>query len=195
MHILIATQNLDKFRIISGMLKKCELEDSIFKNLKDLNVSSQSEESGTLINRANLKASFAQKNVDIANNIDLFIGVDDGMKFKGNETNVDSKIVTENILTNNLLEIGELLIIVRAFSFIDKEGKTIDEFETEIPFKFIGNSKNIRSEETKYPLSHVLSTVRNDEAIVAMDENDSLEYYLEFSRDRILKALTKININ
>jgi len=148
-----------------------------------------------LINRAYLKASFAQQTVDESNNIDLFVGVDDGMKFKGNDTNVDSKVITENILENNLLEIGEVLTIVRAFSFVDKNGKKIDEFETEIPFKFLGNSKNIKSEETKYPLSNVLSTIRNKEAIIEMDENDSLEYYLEFSRERIIQALTKLNIN
>lgn len=195
MKVLIATQNLDKFKIISGMLKKCGLEDSTFFNLKDVNVLTQSEENGTLVNRAMLKATFAQKNIANPLEMDLFVGVDDGMKYKGNETNVDSKVVTENILSNNLLEIGEILTIVRAFAFVDNKGQIIDQFETEIPFKFIGNLKNIKSEETKYPLSHVLSTIRNKDAIIAMDENDSLDYYLEFSKDRILEALKKVIVN
>lgn len=192
MNILIATQNQDKFRIIKGLLSNCGLSDCSFKNLSDVNIKSQAEEHGSLVNRALMKAEYACSTIDKSEQIDIYVGIDDGMKYKNGKTDENSKEITEKILRHDLLDIGETLVIVRAFVFLDKEGVIIDKFETELPYKFIGNSNNIQLQDAKYPLSHVLSTLEGEKSLVEMGEKESMDYYLLFSRKNIEETVGKI---
>lgn len=192
MNILIATQNQDKFRIIKGLLFNCGLSDCLFKNLSDVNIESQAEEYGNLINRALMKAEYACNAIDKSEQIDIFVGIDDGMKYKNGKTNENSKEITEKILRHDLLDIGETLVIVRAFVFLDNEGTVIDKFETEIPYKFIGNANNIQLQDAKYPLSHVLAPLEGEESLVEMGEKESMDYYLLFSRRNIEETVSKV---
>jgi len=192
MNILIATQNQDKFRIIKGLLSNCGFSDCLFKNLNDVNIGSQSEEHGDLMNRALMKAQYAYNTIDKGQQIDIYVGVDDGMKYKNGKTDENSKEITEKILHHDLLDIGETLIIVRAFAFLDKKGNVINKFETEIPYRFMGNINNIELQDMKYPLSHVLSPLEGNKSLVEMGEEESMSYYLIFSREKIEKAISKI---
>lgn len=192
MKILIATQNQDKFRIVKGLLSNCGLSECEFKNLNDVNIASQTEEYGSLINRALMKAQYAHEVIGEDQQIDIFVGVDDGMKYKGGETDGNSKEITEKILCHNLLDVGEVLVIVRAFALLDKNGATIDEFETEIPYKFLGNINNIQPQDAKYPLGCVLSPLDGDKPLTEMGDEASMDYYLKFSRERISDAVNKI---
>lgn len=193
MNILIATQNQDKFRIIKGLLYNCGLSDCLFKNLSDVNIESQSKEYGDLMNRALMKAQYAYNAIDNKEQIDVYVGVDDGMKYKNGKTDENSKEITENILHHNLLDIGETIINVRALVFLDREGNAIDKFEIEFPFKFIGNKNNIQLQAARYPLSHVLSSLEGEKSMAEMGEEESMSYYLLFSREKIQKAVSKIN--
>jgi hypothetical protein len=192
MNILIATQNQDKFRIIKGMLSNCGLSDCSFKNLSDVNIKSQAEEYGDLINRALMKAEYALNAVDKSEQIDIYVGVDDGMRYKNGETDENSKEVTEKILRHDLLSVGETLVNVRALVFLDREGKIIDKFELELPFKFIGNKNNIQLQDARYPLSHVLSFLEGEKSMVEMGEEGSMDYYLLFAREKIERVVSKI---
>jgi hypothetical protein len=193
MNILIATQNQDKFRIIKGLLSNCGLSDCLFKNLNDVNIESQSEEYGDLINRALMKAQYAHNAIDKEEQIDIFVGVDDGMKYKNGKTDENSKEITEKILHHDLLDIGEALINVRALVFLDREGKVIDKFEIEFLFKFIGNKNNIKLQDARYPLSHVLSSLEGEKSMAEMGEEESMSYYLLFPREKIVEAVSKID--
>jgi len=192
MNILIATQNSDKFRIGKGLLSECGLADSCFKNLGDVNISSQTEEYGDVINRALMKAQNAYRAIDKNERIDIFMGQDDGMKYKNGETDANSKEVVEKILHHNLLDIGETLIIVRAFALLNGRGEIIDKFETETPYKFIGNPKNIQLLDNKYPLSFVLSSLEGRKSMAEMGEEEAMKYYLRFSGERMKEAVEKI---
>lgn len=185
MNILIATQNQDKFWIVKGLLSNCGLSDCLFKNLNDVNIQSQSEEYGDLMNRALMKAQHACNVVDKSEQIDIYVGVDDGMKYKNGKTDANSKEVVEKILCQNFLSVGETLINVRAFAFLNRNGKAMDKFEIELPFKFIGNKNNVRPQTAKYPLRRVLSTLEGEKPLAEMSEEESMEYYLLFARRRI----------
>lgn len=191
MKVIVATQNQDKFKIIQSLLSETGLNEAEYLSLKDLNIESQAEETGSLINRAEQKALFAAKTL-IMNNIsfDLIVGADDGMKLVGKDTDENSKEITENILNNNLLKVGENLIIVRAFAFVNSKGEVAQSFETEIPFKFIGNSKGITSQEFKYPLSYVLAPINKELSVKEMSDKDSLNYYLEYCRKSLEENVT-----
>jgi len=78
------------------------------------------------------------------------------------------------------------------FAIIDKEGKIIDKFETEIPYKFMGNTNNIRLQDMKYPLSHVLSPLEGNKSMIEMGQEEAMSYYLLFSREKIERTISKI---
>lgn len=192
MNVLIATQNQDKFRIVKGLLSDCGLSDCLFKNLNDVGIESQSEECGDLINRALMKARHAYDAISEKGQIDIYVGVDDGMRYKNGKTDENSKEITGQILCHDLLDIGETIINVRAFVFLDKEGRVADKFEIELPFKFIGNKNNIQLQAARYPLSHVLSSLKGEKSMAEMGEGESMDYYLLFSRERMGRAISKI---
>lgn len=185
MNILIATQNQDKFWIVKGLMSNCGLSDCSFKNLNDVNIKSQSEEYGDLMSRALMKAQYACDAVGKGEQIDIYVGVDDGMKYKNGKTDANSKEIVEKILCQNFLSVGEMLINVRAFAFLDRDGKIMDKFEIELPFKFVGNKNNVRPQTARYPLRRVLSTLEGEKPLAEMSEEESMDYYLLFARKRI----------
>lgn len=181
------------FESSKRLLSNCGLSDCLFKNLNDVNIESQSEEYGDLINRALTKAQYAYNFLDKKEQIDIYVGVDDGMRCKNGKTDENFKEITEKILCHNLLDIGEKIINVRALVFLDREGKAIDKFEIEFPFKFIGNKNNIQLQAARYPLSHVLSPLEGEKSMAKMSEEESVNYYLLFSREKIEEVVSKIN--
>ena len=81
---------------------------------------------------------------------------------------------------------------MRAFALLDRQGEVIDKFETETPYKCIGNSNNLQFMDNKYPLSFVLSPVDDKKSMAEMGEEEALKYYLRFSGERIKEAVEKI---
>ena len=73
-NIVIATQNLDKFLLVTHLLKDLGLSKWNFKNLWDFKIYDQVEETGTAEDRAIQKAvAFAESQPD-TNNIDVVLG-------------------------------------------------------------------------------------------------------------------------
>lgn len=192
MRILIATQNPDKFRIVKSLLSRCGLPDCEFKSLTDVNIASQTKEYGTLKNRALMKAQYAYAAIGKSKKFGAYIGIDDGMKYKDGDINENSKEITENILSNGFLEIGEKIINVRAFAFLNEEGRVLDQFEAEIPFKFIGNPRGIELQNAGYPLGYVLAPLEGDKPMREMETEKAMDYYLLFLGKYLKKSISKI---
>ncbi len=191
--VLIATHNEDKFVIVRDLLISSGLDEAEFHNLRDFGVLSQVTEIGSVKNRAYMKAREAYNKLKgSGEQIDIYIGSDDAMQMPDGAVRVDSKEVTNEILNDGLLDIDELLTIVRAFSFIDKHGTEISRFETRIPFKFVGVTNNINEVKNKYPLNYVLSPMDSDTTIANMSYNESMNYYLRFCKNTLHNKLKEI---
>ncbi|MDD3190157.1 MAG: hypothetical protein PHI66_00460 [Candidatus Pacebacteria bacterium] len=165
-----------------------------FLDLIDSGLQSQGEEHGSSINKALEKALHSYKEAGRRGNIDIYVGADDRMKYEGSEDGDDSKSVVDRILRGEILKEGELLIIVRAFAFLDRQGNMIDKFETEIPYKFMGNSAGVRREDFKYPLNHVIAALGESKSLYEMGDEKAMDYYLRYSEEKIKLAIGKIRL-
>lgn len=192
--ILIATKNSDKFLIATGMLKELGLKDYEFVNLHGLNVRENIKEKGTILDRAKQKANFYQK-VIVKNKIPgitAVLGIDDGIKLLSRKTIAsNSKQMTDKILSGELVSVGEIVLIARAFALNLTENNTKDACITNMPFIFLGNKENTKREEEKYPLSRVFGLLNSKKSITATNEKECLKYYLRYSRKE-LNNLCKI---
>lgn len=180
--ILIATRNKDKFRIISKLLSTSLFKGYNFYSLFDLEDKIIDKvENGNLLNRSLEKAKNVYDNIS-NNNYDFIIGVDDGIKLKDSiKENV--KVYIKRIIDDEYLIQGEIVYIVRAYTFIDKNGK-IKSILTEIPFKYKKLEKSFKIEENSYPLSYVLMPLNSQKTIIDQSEDDSNDYYLEYSNEK-----------
>ena len=107
------------------------------------------------------------------------MGIDDSIKMKCKIIE-NVKDYINDILFNNYLEKDEIVYILRAYSFIDQNGKEISIF-TEVPFSFKPLQYDFKVEENSYPLSHVLSPIDKNIAVINMTEDESNNYYLKHS--------------
>lgn len=198
MKLLIATKNLDKYKIVTNLLLRCN-SNLKFYNLRDLNIDSNIKEVGTIADRAKQKALFYQKYLkqnSMIDNIDWVIGVDDGIGFsKKDEGNPNSKELTDKILSNQCVNTGDKVWIKRAYSVIGKNNQ-IMVCTTSIPFIFFGNRTSVKRQDNKYPLSRVFGVIDDNArlTIAEMDFNDSLDYYFKFSEKelcRLAKFMTE----
>jgi hypothetical protein len=101
--LLLATHNLDKARIISGVLKKLR-ERWIVKSLSDIGVATQFEERGDLLTRATSKATFYANflSQQSSASFDLILGIDDGITIpRLSIVLVESGSLTNFILAGN----------------------------------------------------------------------------------------------
>lgn len=177
--ILIATRNNDKFAIISKLLSSNNFKNSIFYSLNDIEeIIVDKKETGDISQRSFQKAFNAYNNVK--NNYDFIVGVDDGIKIKGeiieNVKNYIKPIINDEFLVEN-----EKLFIVRAYTFINKYGKS-KTIITEIPFKYKKLKEKIDILENSYPLSYVLSPIGSSKVVTELNEDASNKYYLKFSQ-------------
>src|SRR5699024_1572476 len=118
--ILIATRNNDKFRIISELLSSNNFKDSIFYSLNNIEEEITDEkETGDVIHRSLQKALNAYNNIKAE--YDYIIGVDDGIKIK--EKMIENvKDYIKSIVDDKFLAQNEKVFIVRAYTFINKQG-------------------------------------------------------------------------
>jgi len=192
--ILIATKNSDKFLIVTDMLKELGLKNYEFINLHGLNIRENLKEKGTILDRAKQKASFYQKIIVKKKipGITAVLGIDDGIKLLSRKTVAsNSKQITDKILSGELVSVGEIVLIARAFALNLTEDGAKDACITNMPFIFLGNEENIEREEEKYPLSRVFGLLNGKKSITATSENECLKYYLKYSKKE-LNNLCKI---
>lgn len=188
--ILIATRNKDKSRIVSKLLNPF-FNDYTFYNLNDIEDEIiDKPETGDVINRSYEKA---KNTFDCIKNNDYeyIIGVDDGIKIK-NEMIEKVKDYIKPIIDDKLLEKDEIVYIVRAYTFINTEGKKYSIL-TEIPFKYKKLNYTLEIKKDTYPLSHVLTPMDSDLPVIEINPEKSNEYYTKYSKDRFLEVQEYFN--
>ncbi len=191
--ILIATRNKDKFKIVSKLLKTNLFPDDNFYNISDINKEIIDDvEVGDINNRSKNKAVNVFNQLD-ENNYDFIIGVDDGIKMKGNLIpNVKDYI--KDILDDKYLSAGEIVYIVRSYTFINKDNK-IKTITTEIPFEYSKLDHEYSLEKNSYPLSHVLKPLNLDVPVYKVTDDESNDYYSSYSKDSYNEIKKFFNIN
>ncbi len=183
--ILIATRNNDKFRIISELLSSNNFKDSIFYSLNNIEEEITDEkETGDVIHRSLQKALNAYNNIKAE--YDYIIGVDDGIKIK--EKMIENvKDYIKSIVDDKFLAQNEKVFIVRAYTFINKQG-TYKSIVTEIPFEYMKLQEKIDISENSYPLSHVLSPIGFSKVVTQLSDEESNLYYLKYSQSEFDKV-------
>lgn len=188
--ILIATRNKDKFRIISKLLKSV-FTDYKFNNLDNVEKEIiDRKEKGDIINRSYIKA----KNVYdclYEQKYDYIVGIDDGIKIRGKILE-NVKDYIKDIIDDKLLDENEIVYIVRAYTFFNKNGKSYS-FITEIPFKYKKIDYDLKIEKDSYPLSHVLASLDKNIPVIKLNENESNDYYLLYSFEKFEKIEESLN--
>ena len=112
-----------------------------------------------------LKANFAyQKSISLGFSFDYTLGIDDGIEIPDTVTpTAETKKIIDQIINNNLIQIGQRVNILRAFCFISANNKK--ELVTKIPFKYIGNNEQITKITGQYPLNFLLSHIDKNKSI------------------------------
>lgn len=170
-HIVIATRNADKFRIVSDLLRDAGLHSYTFGNLQDFPGYTEDEEQGSIEERAEQKANACMRYLKESgvSSLPYVIGVDDGMRLPGHDiADPNSKEVTASIVRGDVLKPGETMHIVRAYGLCVPSNGTCHHAITEIPFLYRGGTP---PEGAHYPLSYVLSYTGRD-AVVADESED-----------------------
>lgn len=183
--ILIATRNKDKFRIVKKLLSTNNFKNFDFYSLDDIKEEIlDKKEIGDIENRSLQKAKNAYD--VLKESFDYIVGVDDGIKIKGNVIENVKKYI-KLIIEDDFLEEKEIVQIVRAYTFINKEG-IFKSIVTEIPFEYIKLQTKINISENSYPLSYVLSPIGTLKTVVELSEEESNLYYLKYSQKEFDKV-------
>lgn len=178
--ILIATRNKDKFRIISKLLSTENFKNYHFVCLDEINDEiNDKKEEGDVLNRSYEKALNVYNSLS-NNSFDYILGIDDGIKMKGKMIE-NIKDYIKSIIDNEYLIENEEIYIVRAYTFIDETGKH-KSVVTEIPFKYIPVKEKFEIKENSYPLSHVMAPLNSDKAVFDLNDDETNQYYLDYSK-------------
>ena len=189
--ILIATKNIDKFKIISKLLSSCIFKSHEFYNLNDIDINlKDKKEIGDIINRSYDKAMNVYNNLE-ENDFEYIIGIDDGIKMK-DVIRENVKDYIQDIISDKYLKEKEKVYIVRAYTFINKLGK-YTSIITEIPFIYKKLNYELKIEKNTYPLGYVLRPIYSNKTAKELSEEESNSYYLKFSESKIIDAINELN--
>lgn len=198
MIILIATKNIDKFNTTKGIFQKLGLADYEYKNLRDYNIFEENEEVGTMQERARDKVLFAREMLrreDISDEITLIVGIDDGFFIPTkNLLSVNSKEIVDDVLSGELLNVGEDIEEVRSYAIYKISEDNFYYYESRIPFRFLGNENGLKRIEGVNPLKHVLSFVSETQPVGYHSQDEIDEVVLGYVREgmgRVLKQFTE----
>ena len=184
--ILLATRNKDKYRIISKLLSTENFKNYDFLSLNDINDEIINEkEIGNVLERSYQKAINAFNSLK-DKSFDYIIGIDDGIKMKGQMIE-NVKEYINAILDDKYLEENEKIQIVRAYTFFNKEGKN-KSIVTEIPFKYVKLKESFKLEENSYPLSHVMAPLNSNKSVFELNDDETNQYYLDYSKEEFKKV-------
>lgn len=182
--ILIATKNISKFKIVTNMIKEILPNKCEYYSLLDVKELIEIDEIGTPIQRAFNKAQNAYEQLKNLNYYDLIIGIDDGIIID-DELSVNVKEHLYDIMVSDKVEIGEIIYITRAYSIIDKNGKSKNVFN-KIPYRLNRKVKNIANHG--YQLNSVLSMLDdNCKVLDEFSDKELNEYYLLHSKDDLME--------
>ena len=88
---------------------------------------------------------------------------------------------TGKIIDDKFLKEGEVVYIVRAYTFINSDG-IYKSVLTEIPFKYTKLKEKINIHENSYPLSNVLTPFDSLKTVIKLSADESNTYYLKYSK-------------
>lgn len=177
--ILIATRNKDKFKIIEKLLSTQNFTDYKYYSLDDIDESIvDKKERGSVIERSYQKALNAFNCIN--SKYDYIVGVDDGIKMK-RKIIENVKDYISLIIDDKFLKEGEVVYIVRAYTFINSDG-IYKSVLTEIPFKYTKLKEKINIHENSYPLSNVLTPIDSLKTVIKLSADESNTYYLKYSK-------------
>ncbi len=186
MKILIATRNMAKYKSLKNVLGKSILKGADFYSFDDIKEEIiDKEEVGTLEERGYQKAKNTYDNLK-NNDFEYIIANDEGLEVKGVIIE-DVKKYIEQIVTGKLLVDGEIINIIKAFTFINKDGK-IKSVAGKIPFKYIKVQEQFEIKENTYPLNKVLSLIHKNESIENIKEEEAREYTINHIQKELLSV-------
>jgi hypothetical protein len=176
--ILLATQNHDKFKIVSTLLTNIGFVGYEFDYLGSINLGHiDIEETGTILDRAEQKARYLKSYLGEKNQYRCIIGIDDGVLIKGQMEETVKKLLPA-IFSGELLAEGEVIYNCRAFFAISDDGREAGA-EVKIPFKYKKTNDPIPPHDRSYPLSHTLTPANSDTFICDMQSGEEQKYYAE----------------
>lgn len=186
--ILIATKNVNKFSIVSDLLKKAGLENYEFINLHDLSIEEDLEEKGSILNRAKQKADFFTEVIKKKkiNDIAAVLGKDDGLILPGRKKIFsNSKETTDQILEGKIILAGEIITVASAYAlnFLDKNIQKTCVIKHS--YIYLGNKENIRRKEGMYVLNYVVGFLGSKKPLSAESEEECLNYYYKYSKKEL----------
>lgn len=195
MKILVATRNKDKFNLVVTLLSS-----TIFKNVNTeyYNLDNLEEEitdkveSGDVIERSFGKAINAFSSIKI-NTFDYIVGIDDGIKLKG-EIKENVKDYVKDIIEDRYLQSDELIYIEKAMTFINKDGKR-KSIIIEIPFKYRKLDTSIQLVENSYPLNHVMVTLNSNKSVAEQTLEEANQYYLTYALEKLEEVRNFFGMN
>ena len=190
--ILIATTNKDKFKIISGLLRRSGLAEDAYQilSLDDINYDGpDNKEVGDITERAKRKAETVKRYFNNTT-YDYFVGIDDGIILKGQMIE-NVKEYLKKILYEDYLSDGEEIIFPRAYCIIGRSNDEVFQEIIEIPYVYMSRD-NVSLKEFSYPLSQIAAPIGYDKPIAEMTTEESNDYYWKYSESKIKKFLKNI---
>jgi len=191
--VLIATKNNEKFETISSLIERVFPERFKYENVNDSGIDLDIIETGSVIERAQLKAIKYWEYLNKINQNKYFIsiGIDDGFSLtKDGDGDPDSKKITDEILSGKLLQKRQAIWLKRGIVICND--KVQEAIITSIPFIFIGNPNNIKRVEGIYSLRNVLAPINQNIVQAQIKFNKLIEYYLFYCSDDIKYLFHKI---
>lgn len=112
---------------------------------------------------------------------DYIVEIDDGIILKG-KIIANVKDYIKQIIDNKYLSENEIVYIIRAYTFINKDGKQ-KSIITQIPFKYKKLEKKFKIEANSYPLSYVLTPINSSKVVAEQSDEEANDYYLKYSKN------------
>lgn len=187
MKILIATQNVDKFNIISNIIKSSVKNNIDIYSLNDIEEIPEEKEVGTNLERAKKKAENAKKYVK--EDFDAIIGIDDGIILQDKEY-VAVKDHLKDIISGDKIKIGEKIYITRAYYMITKNNE-VSYCLNKIPYYL--RKKLDEFDNKGFPLNRVISTIDNKKVLTERDKDELNNYFIKHSIDDIRNLINIID--
>jgi hypothetical protein len=164
------------------------IPDVFLLSLTAANIPGDVVEAGSIAERAIQKASFFVGRIewlDRVSEFDAVLAVDDGLRVGGSPALPTSKELTDRILKSEWAR-GTSVTVVRAFALI-KRGEQPRVEVTNVPFKYLGNPRNVLRENGKYPLSQVLAPEGKGITVSEMAAEEEDAFNLAHSAESLIR--------